>query len=71
MEKSPKSWWTTFLLCHFLGWSGAHRFYVGKTKTGILLLLLNCFTLGIWWFIDWIKILLQKFTDNDGNVVKR
>ena len=69
MEKSPKSWWTTFLLCHFLGYWGAHRFYVGKTKTGILQLFLDWF--GIWWIIDWFKILFQKFEDNDGNVIKR
>jgi TM2 domain-containing membrane protein YozV len=24
------------LLCFFLGWAGAHRFYVGKIGTGIL-----------------------------------
>jgi hypothetical protein len=26
----------TFLLCFFLGWSGAHAFYVGRIKDGII-----------------------------------
>ena len=47
--------WTTFLLCLFLGFFGAHRFYQGKYVTGFLML----FTLGffgIWMLIDLIRI---------------
>ena len=69
MEKSPKSWWTTFLLCHFLGYWGAHRFYVGKTGTGIVQLL-TCGGCGIWALIDLIMIVLGKFTDEYGKVIK-
>ena len=69
MEKSPKKWLTTFLLCTFLGYWGAHRFYVGKTGTGIAQLLTagGC---GIWALIDFIMILLGKFTDAEGRVIK-
>jgi hypothetical protein len=27
--------------------------------------------LGIWWIIDWVMILLDKFTDKDGNIIKK
>ena len=59
---SPKSRLVTFLLCTFLGTLGVHRFYIGKTGTGILWL----FTLGlfgIWVLIDWILILCGSFKD--------
>jgi TM2 domain-containing membrane protein YozV len=63
-------WWTLFLLSIFLGEFGVDRFYVGKTGTGILkLITLGGF--GIWWLIDWIMILSGKFTDKNGNVIKK
>jgi TM2 domain-containing membrane protein YozV len=57
-----------FLLCWFLGWTGAHRFYVGKIGTGILML----FTVGVFgvlWLIDFIMIILGAFTDKAGNKI--
>ena len=57
-----------FLFCFFLGLLGAHRFYVGKIGTGILhLLILGCF--GIWTLIDFIMIIMGKFTDKEGNKI--
>lgn len=42
---------TDMLLCIFLGWMGAHRFYEGKKVTGVLYLLsLGLF--GIGWIVD-------------------
>ena len=35
---APKRWRTALLLCIFLGGFGAHRFYAGKVKSGILML---------------------------------
>jgi len=63
-------WLTVFLLSLFLGELGVDRFYVGKIGTGVvkLLTLGGC---GVWWLIDWILILAEKFTDKDGNIIKK
>ena len=64
------NWLTLFLLSFFLGGLGVDRFYVGKIGTGILKLV-TVGGFGIWWLIDWIMILLDKFTDKDGNIIKK
>jgi len=57
-----------FLLCFFLGCFGVHRFYVGKTGSGIAQLL-TCGGLGIWSLVDLIMILCGVFTDAAGNKI--
>jgi TM2 domain-containing membrane protein YozV len=67
---TPKSWMVTLLLCFFLGTLGAHRFYTGKIGTGVAML----FTVGgcgIWTLIDFIMILMDKFTDADGQPLQK
>ncbi|MDP4508053.1 TM2 domain-containing protein [Nonomuraea sp. NBC_00507] len=60
-----KSWLVAVLLCFFLGALGVHRFYVGKIGTGILQLI-TLGGLGVWVLIDFIMILIGKFTDKQG-----
>ena len=66
---SDKSNVVALLLCFFIGILGVHRFYVGKIGTGVLQLL-TLGGLGIWALIDMIMIILQKFTDSDGNTLR-
>jgi TM2 domain-containing membrane protein YozV len=67
--QSDKSGVTVLLLCLFLGTFGVHRFYVGKTGSGLGML----FTLGgfgVWTLVDFIMILTGSFTDVNGAPVK-
>ena len=69
-SESDSQWVVTLLLAFLLGVIGAHRFYVGKTGTGILML----FTfggLGIWLLIDLILIITGQFTNKDGEKIAR
>lgn len=82
LDASPKSRGKTLLFVILLGGLGGHRFYVNKTGTGLLYILLTILGIaisipfyfvipfylisGIFVFIDLIKILLGKFKDKDG-----
>lgn len=70
--KSPKKKSTAILLCLIVfGALGLHRFYVGKIKTGGLILLLSIASAGtfgaIWGLYDLFTLIFtDKFTDADG-----
>ena len=66
---SSKDWLVTLLLCFFVGAFGIHRFYVGKTGTGILQLI-TCGGCGIWTIIDFIVIAMGNFTDAEGKFIR-
>ena len=47
---SPKNKWVAFFICLFMGWFGAHYFYVGRPVMGILYF----FTAGLF-CIGWLR----------------
>ncbi|MBM3332194.1 TM2 domain-containing protein [candidate division WOR-3 bacterium] len=53
------------LLCLFLGWTGAHRFYVGKSNSGRLWAM-TLGVLGVGWLVDTVAIAAGSFKDSDG-----
>jgi TM2 domain-containing membrane protein YozV len=60
-EAHRKSTGAAYFLWFFLGFFGAHRFYLGRTGTGIVQLLLCLSVIGIiplafWWLIDAFRI---------------
>ena len=67
---SPKSRLVAVLLCLFLGWVGAHRFYLGKTGTAILMIV-TFGGLGMWYLADFIMVVCGVFRDKEGKRVFR
>ena len=65
---SPKSRLIATLLAFFLGFAGIHRFYLGRTGLGILMLLTlgGC---GVWSLIDLIIAACGSMKDKDGKTV--
>jgi hypothetical protein len=69
-EVSDKTRGVALPVAFLLGVFGAHRFYVGKIGTGILMLgTLGGF--GLWYLYDLILIGAGEFRDSDGRRVLR
>lgn len=68
-ESHQKSPIIVLILGLFLGVFGIHRIYVGKITTG-LLMLLTVGGLGIWYLIDLILLVTNKFEDKNGNLIQ-
>ncbi len=67
---SDKSRGIATALAALLGPFGAHRFYVGRARSGVLM----CVTLGglgLWWLYDVIVVAAGDFRDVDGRRVSR
>ncbi len=85
-EVSSKSRLVTVLLTFFLGIFGAHRFYIGKMRTAIVMLILSILYLvtvrswgimviplaivGLWAFIDFIFAVSGIMKDKEGKRIK-
>ncbi|XCH78289.1 MAG: DUF4236 domain-containing protein [Candidatus Dehalobacter alkaniphilus] len=69
-QTSQKSKGVALILCLFLGFFGAHRFYVGKTGTAVIWLLTGG-VFGIGWIVDIFTVLLSNFYDSHGLAVRR
>jgi hypothetical protein len=67
---SDKSRGVALALAVVLGVFGAHRFYVGKTGTGVLQAC-TLGGLGLWYLYDCIIVGAGQFTDADGRRVSR
>jgi TM2 domain len=53
------------LLALFVGWLGIHRFYLGRTRSGIVRLLIGCTVFGLivtlpWALVDTIRYLFMS-----------
>jgi len=58
------------LLAFFLGLFGVHRFYLGRTASGVVMLVLTCTIIGaivtgIWAFVDFIRYLIMSDREFD------
>lgn len=61
-----KSYVAAILLAAFLGGIGIHRFYLGYTWQGVVQLL-TLGGLGIWTFIDFIRIIIKDLNPKNGS----
>ena len=67
---SEKSRGVALALAAILGPFGAHRFYVGKTGTGVLMLC-TVGGAGLWYLYDLILVAGGSFRDASGRLVSR
>jgi hypothetical protein len=67
---SDKSRGVALALATVLGLFGGHRFYVDKTRTGVLMAV-TLGGLGLWWIYDLILIASGSFRDAEGRLVRR
>ena len=86
-EISPKSRLATVLLSLFLGIFGTHRFYLGKIRTAIVMLILSVLYLvtirfwgimvislavvGLWALIDFIFAISGIMKDKEGKLIEK
>jgi TM2 domain-containing membrane protein YozV len=47
---------------------GFHRFYTGKVLTG-LLMAVTFGGFGVWWLVDFVRLVIGNFTDSDGEKI--
>lgn len=65
IPEGDKSFLVTLLLSYFLGFFGADRFYLGKTRSAVWKLI-TLGGIGYWWIIDLIWTLIGRQRDARG-----
>lgn len=63
-EVSERSRGVATALGFFGGFFGLHRFYVGKTGTGVAMIV-TMGGMGIWWLYDMVLLVTGEFRDAD------
>lgn len=64
------------LLAFFIGTLGVHRFYLGRTGSGIAMLVLSCTLIGLlvtgpWALVDFVRYLIMSDEDFDRRYARR
>jgi hypothetical protein len=70
LDPSDKSRGVATALAALLGPFGAHRFYVGKPRSGVLMAV-TLGGMGLWWLYDLIVVAAGDFRDVQGRRVSR
>jgi len=86
LDISPKSRLATTLLAFFLGGLGVHRFYIGKTETAIVMLILGIggaattwlivgyiflTTVEIWALVDFCFAVTGRMRDKEDRLIQK
>ena len=72
---SGKDWLVCLILLVFAGMLGIHKFYVGRTSEGVVMLVLTLTFIGaiasfVLWIIDLIQLVSGDFKDAEGKYLK-
>ncbi len=59
-----KKWIIAVVLCWLLGWTGAHRYYLGYSNWWLMLITFG--GLGIWALIDLVRIIIKDMQPFNG-----
>jgi len=68
-QPQPKNKWVALLLFLFLGVFGAHRFYIGKIGTGILMFLMGLFVIYVWNAVLAVEMAGRGLSETSNTIV--
>ncbi len=68
-EVSERSRSVALVLGVLGGWAGLHRFYTGRTESGIYMAI-TLGGLGVWWLYDLVVLVAGEFRDAEGLPVR-
>ena len=71
---STKNYYLTLMLCSVYGMFGAHLFYLGRSKDGMIRILQTIFVVGIFfWLWDLFQLIRHedRFLDEEGKALSK